>query len=84
MTTASFEIVTDALPPRTEMLIGEPKYGDEPVYISTHTLIGFTAQDDMFEIGDNQGLGVDKTLYFIDSGEYMSYFTQCSIKKYQK
>ncbi len=79
MTTSSFEIVTDALPPRTEIIIGEPKYGAEPIYISSRTLIGFNAQDDMFEIGDNQGLGVDKTLYSIDSGDYINYSADFNI-----
>ncbi|MCG2724731.1 MAG: NHL repeat-containing protein, partial [Elusimicrobia bacterium] len=79
ITTSSFEIVADALPPRTEITIGEPKYGTEPVYISSAALISFTAQDDMFEILDNQGLGVDKTVYSIGSGDYTDYLSDFNI-----
>ncbi|MBI4655317.1 MAG: polymer-forming cytoskeletal protein, partial [Elusimicrobia bacterium] len=59
VTTPSFEIIYDVLPPRTVLEIGEPKYTTETkIYLSFVTPIRLSAIDDLIEVNDNQGMGV--------------------------
>jgi len=56
----------DNYPPVTEIHIGEPKYGDEPTYITSNTQIWFTATD--------SGVGVWYTQYAIgDTLHWITY-----------
>ncbi len=70
-TTETFEIIHDILSPKTSVSIGEPKYNvTGSTYITSNTPITLSAVDDLVEIGDGIGLGVEITKYKIDSEEW--------------
>ena len=58
-----FIIIHDILPPRTSIVIGEPKYGETPAFVTSATTLTLSAVDDLVEIRDSIGLGVAKTEY---------------------
>jgi len=63
--------ITDLLPPRTSLLVGEPKYApDTSLFISSETLLGFLAVDDKLESGDGAGVGVSETHFAVDSDTF--------------
>ncbi|MBI2071176.1 MAG: hypothetical protein HYT79_11310 [Elusimicrobia bacterium] len=65
-----FEVIHDLLPPRTSLVAGEPKFGENPVFITSNTFIGFSAVDDLVEMGDGIGLGVAKTQFSVDQSSF--------------
>ncbi|MCG2725367.1 MAG: right-handed parallel beta-helix repeat-containing protein [Elusimicrobia bacterium] len=69
----------DNLPPRTVLNISEPQYANAFTYISSETALSFTAEDDAFEIGDNAGIGVDKTYFAVDIDTFSIYAQAFSI-----
>ncbi|MEO0165866.1 MAG: FlgD immunoglobulin-like domain containing protein [candidate division WOR-3 bacterium] len=74
----------DNYPPITEIHIDEPKYGDEPTYITSNTLIWFTATDSgvgvwytEYSIGDTMTFTVYRepfTVVGLPDGEYKIYY----------
>ena len=63
----------DALPPRTNLAIGSPKFGGSPVYVTTATPFSLSSVDDLQAVGDAAGLGVAQTLVSVDSGAFAVY-----------
>ncbi|MBI4376307.1 MAG: hypothetical protein HY549_07635 [Elusimicrobia bacterium] len=63
----------DRLAPRTELAIGEPRFGGAPVFVSSRTEFSLSAVDDRQEIGDGAGDGVAFTLYAVDGTELAAY-----------
>ena len=43
VTTATSTFFIDSIAPRTDLLVGEPKFGTEPLFVSSRTLLGFSA-----------------------------------------
>ncbi|RLD17660.1 MAG: hypothetical protein DRI36_03250 [Caldiserica bacterium] len=67
-TSGAFEVIHDILPPRTAISHGEPDYiVNGSTHITSETPITLTAVDDLIEVGDGIGLGVDKTWYRVSS-----------------
>jgi len=52
-------VVEDTIPPTTTKIVGEPKYGEMALYVTSHTPITLVAQD------NEGGSGVNYTLYRI-------------------
>jgi len=73
MVAGPFEVTHDIRPPRTGIVVGEPKYGQEPVYITSDTQFALAPVDDYFAIGDGKGLGLSLTEYSIDIDEWTTY-----------
>ncbi|MBA3066721.1 DUF1349 domain-containing protein, partial [bacterium] len=70
----SFEALWDIQPPRTELVSGEPKYGDgSNTFVTGRTTYTLTAVDDLAVEGDGEGLGVSSTSYCIDGGSWTVY-----------
>lgn len=71
-TAKSIMLLVDRSPPTADISIWVPKYGTEPVYVSSRTAITLTGQD-------GAGCGIDKIQYSLDKGEtwmvYTSSFT---------
>jgi len=65
-TSGPFTIIHDILPPRTSTIIGEPRYGDTPTFVTSATTFTLSAVDDLVEVGDSIGLGVKNILFKID------------------
>ncbi len=58
--TAPFEVIHDALPPRSSLFIGQPQMTDSQItYITAATPLVLSAEDDLFAAGDRLGKGVD-------------------------
>ncbi|PKM99725.1 MAG: hypothetical protein CVU78_04835, partial [Elusimicrobia bacterium HGW-Elusimicrobia-2] len=72
-TTAVFEVSHDVLPPRTRLSLGEPRYWQDPVFITDGMVITLTADDDLVEAGDGIGIGVEKIQWRIDEGDWLIY-----------
>lgn len=72
-TTGLFEVISDALPPRTSLSAGAPSFGANPVYVATATLLSLSAVDDSSTVGDELGVGVAQTQYAVDGGSYAVY-----------
>lgn len=70
VTSGAFQIVTDARPPRTTLLVGEPKAGSEPIFVSSITPLSFDAVDDRLVAGDGLGMGVAETRYSVDTSTF--------------
>ena len=68
-----FEITHDIRPPRTATVVGEPKYGQEPVYVTSDTQFTLAPVDDYLTIGDGKGLGISLTEYSIDGDKWTTY-----------
>ncbi|MEW5883723.1 MAG: hypothetical protein AB1725_05820 [Armatimonadota bacterium] len=60
--------VSDNLAPRTNLNVGGPQFGTTTIFITTTTLIGFSASDDLTTVGDGIGAGVERTEYSLDGG----------------
>jgi sugar lactone lactonase YvrE len=73
MSGAAFEVVHDNLPPRTTLVVGEPRFGADPVYLSASTPLTLTAADDALTPGDGNGVGVDRTFYLVDNEPEQTY-----------
>ncbi|MFH2084841.1 MAG: fibronectin type III domain-containing protein [Candidatus Omnitrophota bacterium] len=70
----SFEVLWDILPPRTELVSGEPKYGDgSNTFVTGLTTYSLTAVDDLIEVDDGIGLGVEETKWRVNGGEWKVY-----------
>ncbi len=70
--------VPDVLPPRTTLSATQPQAGSNPLYITSETIVGFVAMDDLTTIGDGIGTGVSRTEYTMDGGtstRFAGYFT---------
>ncbi|PKN00003.1 MAG: hypothetical protein CVU78_03505, partial [Elusimicrobia bacterium HGW-Elusimicrobia-2] len=64
--TAKFEVIWDILPPRTEIGVsGERIEIGGKEYVASETSFALTAVDDLVEVGDEIGLGVNKTQFKI-------------------
>ncbi|MBN2408059.1 MAG: hypothetical protein JXJ19_10235 [Elusimicrobia bacterium] len=64
----------DALPPRTELQISEPRYEMPDVtYVASITSFSLSAIDDMEIIGDGLGFGVENSFYKIDDDDWAMY-----------
>lgn len=61
-----FEVISDTMPPRTELVVGTPKLAGALTYISTATPLGFSVVDDMQVEDDGQGGGAEATYLSID------------------
>ncbi|MEA3507266.1 MAG: hypothetical protein U9R36_07260, partial [Elusimicrobiota bacterium] len=78
--TNRFEVEWDIQPPRTAVSIASPKYIVEgSTYITSSSEITLSAVDDLVEIGDGIGLGVDYTLYRINEGPWEEYDVSITI-----
>ena len=64
----AFEVVHDGLPPRTSLVIGEPRFG-APVFVATYTFLSFHTVDDLAAAGDGAG-AVGATYYAVDGGQF--------------
>jgi len=73
MVAGPFEVTHDIRPPRTSIVVGEPNYGQDPVYITSDTQFTLTSVDDYFTIGDGKGLGLSLTEYSIDGNDWTTY-----------
>ncbi|MBI5624770.1 MAG: IPT/TIG domain-containing protein [Elusimicrobia bacterium] len=69
---SSFEVIhdTDTKPPRTSLVLGMPSVAGEPSYVSSRTLAGFSAVDDLMTAGDARGGGVLETRYALDDAGF--------------
>ncbi|MBI4668260.1 MAG: T9SS type A sorting domain-containing protein [Elusimicrobia bacterium] len=74
-----FEVIHDVQPPRTSLVIGDPKFGAEPTFMTKSTPLGLNAIDDLVEVGDSKGLGVVATKFSIDGSVFSTFFTTLSI-----
>ncbi|MBA3065359.1 hypothetical protein FP828_02600, partial [bacterium] len=73
-TTGQFEVIHDILPPRTEIVAGQPRYITETsTFVARETQFNLSAVDDMVEVGDAIGLGVEETRYSINQGTFSVY-----------
>ncbi|MBI4667764.1 MAG: hypothetical protein HY747_01050, partial [Elusimicrobia bacterium] len=57
----------DRLSPITRLVMGNPKFGEQPIFITRNTPLGFLVVDDLFMPGDGLGQGVAQTFFAIDS-----------------
>ncbi|OGS22805.1 MAG: hypothetical protein A2252_10795 [Elusimicrobia bacterium RIFOXYA2_FULL_39_19] len=74
-TTASFEVIHDVKPPRSQWQVVSGKWlvKDEKNYISSQTQIELTAVDDLIESGDGVGLGVEAIKFTVDGLPFTDY-----------
>jgi len=79
VTTEKFKVIHDIQPPRTSITVGEPRYGTAPTYVTSSTPFTLTAVDDMIEVGDGIGLGVDYIDYKIDQEDWKRYTSPFTI-----
>ena len=63
-----FEVIHDTLAPVSTLVIGEPKFSDAGLFISSVTPLLLSATDDMLLAGDRLGVGVEFTYASIDDG----------------
>ncbi|TPW18259.1 MAG: PDK repeat-containing protein, partial [bacterium] len=58
--TVSIEVEgpSDSRPPRTTLAIGAPRFGSEPVFVASATVLAFQSTDDLSLSDDGLGLGV--------------------------
>jgi flagellar hook assembly protein FlgD len=73
MVAGPFEVTHDIRPPRTSIVVGEPKYGQEPVYVASDTQFTLSVVDDYLTIEDGKGLGLSLTEYSIDGDKWTTY-----------
>lgn len=69
---------TDILPPRTSLMVGAPRYGNAPVFLTGASLLSLSAIDDALVVGDGKG-AVDFTQYSVDSAAFGAYSGPISI-----
>ena len=65
--------IVDIQSPRTTINISLPKYIAETIFITSTTEFTLTAIDDLIEVGDGIGLGVDYSEYKIDNTNWIKY-----------
>jgi len=63
-----FEVIHDPLAPVTTLTIGEPKFNNGTIFISSVTQLMLSATDDMRVAGDRLGSGVAATYLALDGG----------------
>ena len=73
MVAGPFEVTHDIRPPRTSIVVGDPKYGQDPLYITSDTQFTLSAFDDYLTIEDGKGLGLSLTEYAIDGDKWTAY-----------
>lgn len=73
LTTGEFEVVHDVQPPMTTIEVGTPQYIGDSLYVTSATEFTLNAEDDLIEVGDGIGLGVEVTEYRIDEGSPTAY-----------
>ncbi|MEK7384533.1 MAG: hypothetical protein AAB262_14780, partial [Elusimicrobiota bacterium] len=66
----STQVAVDGLPSRTAVAFGEPKFTGDRLYVSSATLIEFSAADDLAEAGDGVGVGTAQTLLSVDAAAF--------------
>ncbi|RLD17438.1 MAG: hypothetical protein DRI36_03780, partial [Caldiserica bacterium] len=73
-TTGPFEVIHDILPPRTTVQITNPKFQiTNKTFITSKTSFTLTAVDDLVEVGDGIGLGVEFSKWRIANSEWYIY-----------
>jgi len=73
-TSGAFEVIHDILPPRTTVQITNPKFQiTDKTFITSQTGIILTAEDDLVEVGDGIGLGVEETRWKVEGGSWKIY-----------
>lgn len=72
LSSGAFTVTHDELAPRTTVTVGDPRYGDSPVFITSATPIRFQAVDDLVTVGDGVGLGVLRIEAAVDSGDFLA------------
>ena len=60
----------DHLPPRTQLVVSTPTFGQNPIFVSSRTFFSFNAVDDKSTVGDGQGVGVKDTQVAVDSAPF--------------
>lgn len=60
----------DVLPPRTTLSVEGPKFGTDPVFVTSASVFNLTAVDDRQVVGDGKGVGVAETRFAVDSDTF--------------
>ncbi|TPW17930.1 MAG: hypothetical protein FD129_182, partial [bacterium] len=80
---APFRVIHgDSRPPRTQLTLGPPSLaasGGAPAFISSSSLLGLTAVDDLTQAGDEVGIGVAYSSYSLDGAAFQGFSSSFSL-----
>ncbi|MBI4676746.1 MAG: hypothetical protein HY748_04115 [Elusimicrobia bacterium] len=76
---AAWTSSADNMPPRTGLVVGLPRFGAAPVFVTDKTTFSFTVADDLETVGDGAGLGAAYTMVSVDTAPFFNFAAAFSL-----